>query len=109
MKQNLLSIQILLMMALVPSYAENLSDQVADNSRSVNPYEGSFSYEASSPVDIQLPNFSLTADSGSLIHDLDIRMAFIPNKGGTPLPSNMENVTGICEGVSLLPRNDKNI
>ena len=84
-------------------HAENLSDQVADNNRSVNPYEGSFSYEASSPVDIQLPNFSLTADSGSLIHDLDIRMAFIPNKGGTPLPSNLENVTGICEGVSLLP------
>lgn len=62
-----------------------------------------FSYTASQPVGIQADGFSLTADSGSLIHDLDIRMAFIPNKGGTPLPSNMENVTGICEGVSLLP------
>ena len=68
-----------------------------------------FSYTASQPVGIQADGFSLTADSGSLIHDLDIRMAFIPNKGGTPLPSNMENVTGICEGVRLLPGNDKNI
>ena len=65
-------------MALVPSYAENLSEQVADNNRSVNPYEGSFSYDASSPVDIQLPNFSLTADSGSLLHGVDIQVSMLP-------------------------------
>ncbi len=103
MKQNLVSVLIFLMMALVPSYAENLSEQVADNSRSVNPYEGSFSYEASSPVDIQLPNFSLTADSGSLLHGVDIQVSMLPYKSGMRMHSNMENVTGICEGVSLLP------
>ena len=63
-----LSLGLILSMALASSYAETFSEQVADNSRLVNPYEGIFSYEASSPVDIQLPNFSLTADSGSLVH-----------------------------------------
>ncbi len=48
MKQNLVSVLIFSTMAIAPSYAENLSGQVADNSRLVNPYEGSFSYSASS-------------------------------------------------------------
>ena len=74
-----LSLVFMMSMALVPSYAENLSEQVADNNRSVNPYEGSFSYDASSPVDIQLPNFSLTADSGSLLHGVDIQVSMLPN------------------------------
>ena len=46
-----LSLVFMLSMALASSYAENLSEQVADNSRSVNPYEGSFHYAESSPVD----------------------------------------------------------
>ena len=76
-----LSLVFMMSMALVPSYAENLSEQVADNNRSVNPYEGSFSYDASSPVDIQLPNFSLTADSGSLLHGVDIQVSMLPYNG----------------------------
>ena len=76
-----LSLVFMMSMALVPSYAENLSEQVADNNRSVNPYEGSFSYDASSPVDIQLPNFSLTADSGSLLHGVDIQVSMLPFLG----------------------------
>ena len=43
-----LSLVFMLSMALASSYAENLSEQVADNSRLVNPYEGSFSYSVSS-------------------------------------------------------------
>ena len=89
-------------------HAENLSEQVAGNSRSVNPYEGSFSYEASSPVDIQLPNFSLTADSGSLLHGVDIQVSILPYKSDM-MHSNMENVCLLSDGVRLLPRNDKNI
>ena len=42
-----LSLVFMLSMALASSYAETISEQVADNSRLVNPYEGSFSYSAS--------------------------------------------------------------
>ena len=108
MKQNLVSVLIFSTMALASSYAENLSEQVADNNRSVNPYEGSFSYDASSPVDIQLPNFSLTADSGSLLHGVDIQVSILPYKSDM-MHSNMENVCLLSDGVRLLPRNDKNI
>ncbi len=98
MKQNLVSFLIFSTMAIAPSYAENLSEQVvADNSRLVNPYEGSFSYEASSPVDIQLPNFSLTADSGSLLHGMDIQVSMLPYRSGMMLQSNMENVCLLSE------------
>ena len=104
-----LSLVLILSMALASSYAENLSEQVADNNRSVNPYEGSFSYDASSPVDIQLPNFSLTADSGSLLHGVDIQVSILPYRSGMMMQSNMENVCLLSDGVRLLPRNDKNI
>jgi len=98
MKQNLVSVLIFSTMAIAPSYVENLSEQVvADNSRSVNPYEGSFSHEASSPVDIQLPNFSLTADSGSLVHGVDIQVSMLPYKSGMMMQSNMENVCLLSE------------
>jgi hypothetical protein len=94
----------LLVLAILPLRAESLTDASSTTTaHDIQPYSYTFSFLSSSPVNIQTEGFSLTADSGSLIHDLDIRMAFIPNKGGTPLPSNMENVTGICEGVSLLP------
>ena len=87
-----LSLVFMLSMALASSYAETISEQVADNSRLVNPYERSFSYEASSPVDIQLPNFSLTADSGSLLHGVDIQVSMLPYRSGMMMQSNMENV-----------------
>ena len=101
-----LSLVLILSMALASSYAENLSEQVADNSRLVNPYEGSFSYEASSPVDIQLPNFSLTADSGSLLHGVDIQVSILPYKSGMRMHSNMENVCLLSDGVRLLPNGE---
>ena len=83
---------LLLFIICLSLRAETISEQVADNSRSVNPYEGSFSYEASSPVDIQLPNFSLTADSGSLLHGADIQVSMLPYRSGMMMQSNMENV-----------------
>ena len=100
-----LSLVLILSMALASSYAENLSDQVVDNNRSVNPYEGSFSYDASSPVDIQLPNFSLTADSGSLLHGVDIQVSILPYKSDM-MHSNMENVCLLSDGVRLLPNGE---
>ena len=103
-----LSLVLILSMALVPSYAETVTEQVADNSRLVNPYESSFSYKASSPVDIQLPCFSLTADSGSLLRGVDIQVSMLPYKSGM-MQSNMENVCLLSDGVRLLPKNDKNM
>ena len=46
----------------------------------------------SEPVDIQLPNFSLTADSGSLLHGVDIQVSMLPYRSGMMMQSNMENV-----------------
>lgn len=97
---------LLLFIICLSLRAETISEQVADNSRSVNPYEGSFSYEASSPVDIQLPNFSLTADSGSLLHGVDIQVSMLPYKSGMMLQSNMENVCLLSDGVRLLPNGE---
>ena len=42
--------------------------------------------------DIQLPNFSLTADSGSLLHGVDIQVSMLPYRSGMMMQSNMENV-----------------
>ena len=97
MKHSLHLFTLLIVLMGLSLHAETISEQVADNSRLVNPYEGSFSYEASSPVDIQLPNFSLTADSGSLLHGVDIQVSMLPYKSGMMLQSNMENVCLLSE------------
>ena len=68
-----------------------------------------FSYTASQPVRIQVDGFSLTVDSGSLLHGVDIQVSMLPYKSGMRMHSNMENVCLLSEGVRLLPRNDKNI
>ena len=92
-----LSLGLILSMALASSYAETMPDRHVDNSRLVNPYDGIFSYEAFAPVDIQLPNFSLTADSGSLLHGADIQVSILPYKSGMRMHSNMENVCLLSE------------
>ena len=106
MRRLIYLLALTIVMTSLTLHAENLSEQVADNSRSVNPYEGSFSYEASSPVDIQLPNFSLTADSGSLLHGVDIQVSMLPYRSGMMLQSNMENVCLLSDGVRLLPNGE---
>ncbi len=106
MKHSLHLFTLLIVLMGLSLHAETISEQVADNSRSVNPYEGSFSYEASSPVDIQLPNFSLTADSGSLLHGVDIQVSMLPYKSGMMMQSNMENVCLLSDGVRLLPNGE---
>ena len=73
---------LILLMRSLTLHAETFSEQVADNSRLVNPYEEIFSYEAFAPVEIQLPGFSLRADSGSLLHDVDIQVSMLPYKSG---------------------------
>ena len=86
--------------SIVSGDASNAGD------KKVKTYSDNFPYQAATPINIHADGFSLVADSGSLLHDLDISVAFIPYKGGTPLPSDMENVTGVCEGVRLLPNGE---
>jgi len=97
---------LILLMGSLTLHAETMPDRHVDNSRLVNPYEGSFSYEASSPVDIQLPSFSLAADSGSLLHGVDIQVSILPYKSGMRMHSNMENVCLLSDGVRLLPNGE---
>ncbi len=77
----------------VPLCAETSMSDDARSASVIQSFSGNYSYAASSPVDIQLPDFSLAADSGSLIHPLNIVITKLPYKGGTAMQSNMENVT----------------
>ena len=48
MKHSLHLFTLLIVLMGLSLHAETISEQVADNSRLVNPYEGSFSYSVSS-------------------------------------------------------------
>ena len=112
MKVSYKVLVLFLGLCLVPLCADTIKSIVSgdanDNAgdKQVKTYSDNFPYQASTPINIHADGFSLVADSGSLLHDLDISVAFIPYKGGTPLPSDMENVTGVCEGVRLLPNGE---
>ena len=64
---------------------------------SIQPYTSTYKYQTSAPVNIQTESFSLFADSGSLQHDIAIQLSVIPRKGGTLMPSNMENVCWLSD------------
>lgn len=87
----------------VPLCAETSMSDGARSASVILPFSESYSYSEFSPVYIQLPGFSLTGDSGSLMHSLDINVTKLPYKGGTLMPSNMENVCRLSDGVRLLP------
>ena len=75
----------------------------AMGSSSIRPYSAEFSYSAASSVNIQFPGFALTADNGSLNKDLTIHVTVISREGGQAMPSDMENVSRLSDGVRLLP------
>ena len=105
MKVSYKVLVLFLGLCLVPLCADTIKSIVSgdayDNAgdKQVKTYSDNFPYQASTPINIHADGFSLVADSGSLLHDLDINVAFIPYKGGTPLPSDMENVTGNFYGA----------
>ena len=104
MKTSLFATILLLGMSTFPLHAETMSDATAStDNRSIQPYSAAFDYHASAPINIQTESFSLLADSGSLQHDLAIQLSVISYKGGTLMPSNMENVCRLSDGVRLLP------
>ena len=69
----------------------------------IQPLSMAYSYSVSSPIDVQLPYFSLHADSGSLQHALDIHVSMLSHRAGSSMHSNMVNVSNTGDGVRLLP------
>ena len=104
MKTSLFATILLLGMSMFPLHAETVSDVTASTyNRSIQPYSDSVNYQTYQTVHIQTESFSLFADSGSLQHDIAIQLSVIPRKAGTLMPSNMENVCWLSDGVQLLP------
>lgn len=83
--------------------ASPISEDAHSSTSDIQPFSGNYSYAASSPVDIQLPGFTLIADSGSLKYEIEINVSKLPYKGGTAMQSNMENVSRMGDGMRLLP------
>ena len=94
----------LLLFAVWLLHAEESSSGVQN--LSIQPYYSTYEYLKSAPIELQLQNFSLHADSGSLMHDLTISATVLPYKKGTAMPSNMENVCLLSDGMQLLPNGE---
>ena len=105
MQHTKLQTFFLALMGIIPIFAETTDqrDSHFGQSSDIQPLSKVYSYTEGSPVTIQLPFFSLIADSGSLKHSIDINVAKLSYGKSTPLPSNMENVSLSCDGVRLLP------
>lgn len=98
MKASLFVSILILGVSLSPLHAEKTSDVIPHGGkRNVQPYSGEFSYTALSPVNVETEGFSLFAESGSLQYDIAIQLSVIPRKGGTLMPSNMENVCWLSD------------
>lgn len=83
--------------------AEHLTVSDKVNIQSVKPYSSLSLYQAYEPVMMRANGFALEADSGSLQYDITIEMTVLPYKDGYAFSSDMENVTGECDGIRLLP------
>lgn len=78
----------------------------AHSAAGIQPYSGEYSYSIHSPIRIETNGFTLVADSGSLMHDLTISATVLPYEKGTAMPSNMENVCLLSDGMQLLPNGE---
>ena len=104
MQHTKLQTFFLALMGIIPIFAEttNQRDSHFRQSSDIQPLSIVYSFAEDSPVDIQLPGFSITADSGSLKHSLDIVVTKLPHKAGVAMPSNMDNVSGAGDGINTL-------
>lgn len=92
-----------LSLCAVPIWEETSLTDYNHSASAIQSYSGIFSYTAFSPVYIEADGFVMRADSGSLKHDIEINVSKLPYKSGTLMPSNMENVCHLSDGVRLLP------
>ena len=96
-----------LALGTMPLLAETpISEDNYSAAQDMLPFSKSCSYTSSAPVNIQLPGFSLMADSGSLKHSLDIVVTKKPYKSAPLFTSNMENVSWMGDGMRLLPNGE---
>ena len=107
MKPSFLTLSFLCAFIL-PLYAQTATNDVEADiaNQDIKPIVETYSYTAFSPVNIFTEGLSLTADSGSLKHDISINLTKIPHKAGYVMTSNMENVCWMSEGVRLLPNGE---
>ena len=96
-----------LSLCAVPIWAgTSMSDDARSSASNIQTFSENYFYAASSPVDIQLPGFTLIADSGSLKYEIEINVSKLPYKDGTAMQSNMENVSWMGDGMRLLPNGE---
>lgn len=74
--------------------------------RIISPCHTAYPCKQYLPVRTDGDGFALTADSGSLQHDLTIYVTALPYAETTAMPSDMENVTGRGNGIRLLPNGE---
>lgn len=59
------------------------------------------------PVSLRLESFSLSVDSGCLVHDLSLQLTLLKDNKPERMPSNMVNTTGdLAEAYRLLPNGE---
>ena len=103
MKPQLITSFLMLLFAF-SLQAETITDDFTERtSRSIQPFSATYSYQTEEPIHIETEGCLFWADSGSLIHNLDISMMHVPYKEGHAMSLNMSNVTALYDGIRLLP------
>ncbi len=106
MKHFIFNFLIMLSLLAHPVMADTQLFGDAHSAAGIQPYSGEYSYSIHSPIRIETNGFTLVADSGSLMHDLTISATVLPYEKGTAMPSNMENVCLLSDGMQLLPNGE---
>ena len=97
----------ILCICLLPIKGQSTNAEVVECNKTNTPsYTSSFTYRAFSPIDIQAKDFSLTADSGSLKHDITIKVTQLTTPDSNTMPSGMENVGAQGSILRLLPNGE---
>ena len=77
-----------------------------EKERIVSAYHAVYPCKQHLPIRITGKDFTLAADSGSLLHDLTMDLSTLSYDETASMPSNMENVTGSGNGIRLLPNGE---
>ena len=98
----------ILCICLLPIKGQSNNAEVVECNKTNTPsYTSSFTYQAFSPIDIQAKDFSLTVDSGSLKHDITIKVTQLTKPDGCDaMPFGMENVGAQGSILRLLPNGE---
>lgn len=70
---------------------------------SMLPANAEYECKEGKPIDISFMGLRLSADSGSLLHDMTLHTEALPMQGGHRMRSNMTNASAEGDGIRLLP------